>query len=1189
MLTETVCLMLDRMTGIDYVDLMSAGTQFDEINAFGYLGLNQGNCLSNPHYIDLPSLISNTKYNCLDFFRILRSRNDWSGEEFRIAIKTSPFVKYQNYIRENYAHIDPTRRHYFYTAYILALSFSNTADHINLWFGTRQSDGAPPQTQLGELQRSNSLALSQIIQCAIISGNSDLLKALFGGQEPVMTIFDGDYHLAPQKKTILNANMLSLDVRRVVSDCELIETVYSLIFSHYYDILQLKTELENPKKSLMNKKTAQIVQKIKHFDEHSAHYRAQFDFLFNLYGTSLCSIKSIICMYICAKVYGDDATLEKLSQFAQISDENYLSYTNADRISSKHDVPQLRSGLEVLEIDYEYEMDKSGEKNSFCGELISNLSCSFIQNNLPQCVDYIISLYLDKQLSKLGIDTNTLALAASCPIISTTSFNLFLKKVSQTPSFKISKNMFYSALSNPSTQNSFEILQTLFHFVQNNIFVQTSKLSVEDFLLGLVTRFSVMNWDEPDESLYPIIQFCYVNLVEQSAWDEVFRTDKNTQHFFELFFRVLHSGPNNKPLNPDSFCSLRNVQNMHSETFQFIKLILGQKFFTVLNSPNNVEIIINLVKYAVALKNTPLFEFLLQFCPTDQKTTVPILLHLSLTTGKSYDMRDLIILPSKYNITENIKNGKTNSQKRQVSVQNCLENRKFSVSGIKWKDISQFEPEYFDVDFCPLKLSNPRPKIPEIKRLIQGAAKRAGVKGFDYDFFKNIENKYDSFSISGGNSILTDCNIEEYLLPLPSDDQFQNIDYQNGNKFIVQIFQQNNNQIGLKRSPFLSMLEIIIKHIGSNDIDTGIEKFAKMLQVQPVLSIGTSNHLLFLITREVIDMKTVPFVYFSQLFCQNCQFSFVNNKVWLGDLIFDLFFEVMGSTNYTALCQAYEEYQLYQKNDANLQQYIQNFEQNQQNQQNNPELLLPPNTIVSFQQYINLKKPFKFPQITENLLYMFLMLITLSYIETINDFTNEADDEYYQAVEMYEKNGQQIPPKPELKIPKKLLFFTIFPFTFLLNQLNFFPQFLFKILITKCRFSSSDHYLNLYDLYLSLGGDLFSSTISTNLSPLCYSLYIPAAQSDPSLLDFLSLKHHISPRAFGDELARYSAIRRKFSNGEVEMEYLTQEDRNSNNTISTLVLVGVGTLLAAIGGFVYWSSYHTQKMQGGNSGREKRE
>jgi len=55
------------------------------------------------------------------------------------------------------------------------------------------------------------------------------------------------------------------------------------------------------------------------------------------------------------------------------------------------------------------------------------------------------------------------------------------------------------------------------------------------------------------------------------------------------------------------------------------------------------------------------------------------------------------------------------------------------------------------------------------------------------------------------------------------------------------------------------------------------------------------------------------------------------------------------------------------------------------------------------------------------------------------------------------------------------------------------------------------------------------------------------------------------------------------------MEYLTQEDRNSNNTISTLVLVGVGTLLAAIGGFVYWSSYHTQKMQGGNSGREKRE
>jgi hypothetical protein len=846
--------------------------------------------------------------------------------------------------------------------------------------------------------------------------------------------------------------------------------------------------------------------------------------------------------------------------------------------------------LEVLESDYEYEMEKN-KQNSFCGELISTLSCSFIQNSLPQCVDYIISLYPDKQLSELVIDTNTLALAASSPIMSTISFNFFLKTVSQNPNFKISKNTFYSAFSNPSTQNSFEILQILFNFVQKNTFFQKSKLSVEDFLLGLITRFSSTNWNEPDESLYPITQFCYINLVDQSAWDDVFSTDKKTQHFFELFFRVLNSGPKN-PLNPDSFSSLNNIQNMHSDIFQFIKLIFAHKFCTFLNSPNNVENIINLVKYAITLKNIPLFEFLLQFCPTDQKTTISILTHLSLTTGKSYDMRDLIILPSKYNIIENINKIKNNSEKDQISVQNSLENRKFSVSGIKWKDISQFEPEYFDVDFCPLKLSNTRPKTPEIKRLIQGAAKRAGVKGFDYDFFNNIENKYDSFSISGGNSILTDFNIEEYLLPLPFDDHFKNIDYQIGNKFIFQIFQQNNNQIELKRSPFLSMLEIIIKHIGSNNIDTGIEKFAKILQLQPVLSIGTSNHLLFLITREIIDMRTVPFVYFSQLFCQNCQFSFVNNKIWLGDLIFDLFFEVMGSTNYIALRKAYEEYELYKKNDTNLQKYIDNFdnfEQNEQNEQNNPELFLAPNTIVSFQQYINAKKPFKFPHMTENLLYMFLMLITLSYIETMNDFKNEADDEYYQAVEMYEKNGQQIPPKPELKIPKKLQFFTIFPFTFLLNQLGFFPQFLLKILITKCHFSSSDHYLNLYDLYLSLGGDLFSSDISTNLSPLCYSLYIPVAQSDPSLLDLLSLKHHISPRAYGDELARYSAIRRKFRNGEIEMEYLTQEDRNSKSTISTLVLVGVGTILAAIGGFVYLSSYHTQKGEEGNSGRGKRE
>jgi hypothetical protein len=1244
MLTEVVCFILDRMTNEQYHLSLQPGTQFSDAFVIVFLGINLGYAQITPSSYPISQLF-HEQPDGIDFFRILRSRTDWTGDEFRIAINSSPLIEFKKFVRGQLPSVSPPRRIFFHVAKAIELAFTNTEDNINLWFGTDVLD--PQVSELSpeivqELNLGNTSSLTELVKCIVGSTNVNALKALFSLDSPKIKTINDEY-----LKLILPdgepCEVLPHSVRHSLCYFEAVNLNYFSSFLSRFETSRLKKELKNGDKIAQDKSNQKQVQKEEVLEENGDQvpsdqqkepeedinweekklkmqttldgfeymakgHRAQFDFLLDQYGVSLCSIKDIVGMYICAKAYGDDDVVEKLSALAGINDDNYLCYTNDIREGLDHDIPSMRIGFDELNKDYTFEdvtiesirpiqgdnnggdgdntdNEKKFEVKSYSKELISSLLVTFIRRNLIKGAQYIMSIYHDKKLPELIGDVNIISLTATSAVALPSTFQWLLKQKtkfcsnSKTPAGP-SGNVFVTAFNSLCTINGPQMFKLAYEFTQRNPAFKPD-IQPEELLGCISGHFRRTKWSENDDAALPseMVTFCLENnLVKKTAWDSFTKKEQ----FIEMvlsYFEITDP----QSLDPNSFSSQICLNNYHNEVFKLFKVLFSPQFCSRSVKSGSFSL---LFRYAIYSKNIQLFEYLLQFLSIDEKYASFLFSTLSFSSGKTCDLRDLVILPSKYNIIENLYNNDKNDPSHP---QNLLKKRQFCFLGRNWSKFASVEGETIDVDFVPLEKRFRDPSNPEVFKKIQGAANRAGIRTFDFSFFAEYEKKYTDFSICGGYGYDKDCIISANTLSELKAYDIDSEEYTRGKEFLLNVFQLNSNRAIPNRSPFLSMLELIIKHMGGGNIIDGITKFNELMATMiATFPISACNYLLYIIVREFLPPGALNHTVF-QLFSNQGRFQHTNIKIWVDDLIFEALIETIGATDSQALYKAYDEYQSFRDNDSHTIEYLQSVKScqnqehdggnNENDEANNQNNLVKLNTdaILSFQQYITVQKPFQFSKMTETCLCQTLFYLLSVLVESSLNAKMAQYEKYQQSVAIASKMKRPPPPAPTDDFPPQFQLGSTRIFAFLINQIGWFPLYVLRHIFVNLLFTSPDISSNFFDLYISNGGDIFLKGVKTHFPPIAYPLVSPSGQEP---LSPLIMKYDIQDEEIEKSILNFIEAMQKFQQIEenkqanTQLDQSTGEEGEEESLLSSLTpfLIGFGAVLAAAaGGLFVWS------------------
>jgi hypothetical protein len=342
-----------------------------------------------------------------------------------------------------------------------------------------------------------------------------------------------------------------------------------------------------------------------------------------------------------------------------------------------------------------------------------------------------------------------------------------------------------------------------------------------------------------------------------------------------------------------------------------------------------------------------------------------------------------------------------------------------------------------------------------------------------------------------------------------------------------------------------------------------------------------------------------------ELFSTQFRFQYTNIKIWADDLMFESLIETIGATDSQALYKAYDEYQLFRDNDSHTIEYLQsvkncqnqehdnNNNENDNNNNNNKHNLVKLNTdaILSFQQYITVQKPFQFSKMTENCLCQTLFYILSFIIQAAQEGKIIQHEEYQQSVAMASKMKRPPPPAPTDAFPPEFQLGSTRIFAFLINQIGWFPLYVLRHLFVNLLFASPDISSNLFDLYISNGGDIFLKGVKTHLPPIVYPLVSPTGQEPISPL---IMKYGIQEEEIEKSIGNFVEAMQKFQQMEenkqanTQLDQSTGEEGEEESLLSSLtpLLIGFGAVLAAAaGGLFVWSLLDDDDDDGNDMGK----
>jgi hypothetical protein len=135
-------------------------------------------------------------------------------------------------------------------------------------------------------------------------------------------------------------------------------------------------------------------------------------------------------------------------------------------------------------------------------------------------------------------------------------------------------------------------------------------------------------------------------------------------------------------------------------------------------------------------------------------------------------------------------------------------------------------------------------------------------------------------------------------------------------------------------------------------------------------------------------------------------------------------------------------------------------------------------------------------------------------------------EKYQQSVAMASKMNRPPPPAPTDDVLPEFQLGSTRIFAFLINQIGWFPLYILRHIFLDLSFGSPDICSNLYDLYISNGGDVFLKGVKTHVPPIVYSL-VDSHDREP--LSPLIVKYDIQPEEIEKSVATFLEEIRKFA------------------------------------------------------------
>jgi hypothetical protein len=1170
MLTEIVSFILDRPNYPNHIPALEAGSRCAELAVINYLGINHGyKYLDEQHNILFYVFSLSKPAKMIDFFRILRSRTDWTSTEFKNAIKNSPLHAYEEYVRTKLVQVTPARRHFFSLAYVTALAFNGTGDNINRWLHTETSDADilvinPTITPTTHYQTIEHI-MNEIFRNGIGGINLELYQALLGKDSTgIKTVPADNYKFLQNVEE--ECDILPIAVRSAFIRFETFALSYLSIYSNDYEIIKLKKGLKSAETSAEDK--VRIQAELDAYEITRKDYRALFDYLVDLYGVSLCSITEVIAVYLCAKVYGDDAVCKKMTEIAGIDDNNMFTYDNTIRMRFTGNKTSMVNGLP--------ELTKTPTN------LTSNLLVFFIRRNLIKAAQHIMTLNPNKALQELVGDNNVIALTASTAVAHPSTVKWLIKQKAKLCSNSKSGskyNVFVCALfSLGSPESRLEMMVEAFEFTQRNPAFKPD-MSVDEFFEAVRMAWTSVIWSEPGcDMRLGMLEFALTNLVNKTAWGKLKETPDK---YLKL---ILNSIPSESFLLSD-FTTLtqERLDVFHSEMLKLFQLVLPKAI-----APHVVtnDVFKRLFQHAFSSKNIELVEYLLEF---DPKVELNEFIGLTQSTSSSFDFRDLIILPSPlFNVHYNGNTPTDVSETLQAT-------RQFAVTPFKLKSCDELFGDLLDVDYCEHKLLlglDPQQPMPDdVKAKVRGAAEKSGVKQIEWDAFETPEGEEGvDHCFIGGEGCDQDGVYDVNVDTTTNEDYLQTDEFQAGITFLQKVFEANNKLSRETRSPFLKIFELLYNRCGNsegidmNTSDSAQEFGRYWLDISNTsIPIVTSHHLMWSIIRQLFPSRPVDIPIISQLLAATSTTAFLNKRVWVDDFVFDYFIEMIGATDHNQISAVYEQFQQYTQNDEEVQQYLNDRAGVTYRSEGSTTLTSKTDLVWNFQQYVWTKSPFTLNNTVKNLLLSFVFSMSVGYISIVGSEKHRAQERYMQQYEMAQKRRQEPPPLPFSFVPPNYFLDSLRTFAFAFHQLKWVPQLYLKLAIAQFEIQNVTIYGDLYDLFITHGGELLNRSISCRLPPASYPIMIPAEKADrfAGYYEYVLGMHGIDIQ----ELQTWMEEQMKATQGVIEAHESAQaqsrrlepnkeqtHSKKNNKSYVLPVILGVGAALAGLAGFFYWSS-----------------
>lgn len=529
---------------------------------------------------------------------------------------------------------------------------------------------------------------------------------------------------------------------------------------------------------------------------------------------------------------------------------------------------------------------------------------------------------------------------------------------------------------------------------------------------------------------------------------------------------------------------------------------------------------------AVSLNNVKLVEYFLSFTPD---ITMNQIITLSSFTANTYDLRNLIVIPSRISLQGNFdhlcqKNTKFDDKDQTISVpspnsqqlSSLLTTRTYRLAPYNWIDMKNLSVRHCDKYYADRKLESEYDETmdPEVLEVMRGEGEKHGIFSPDWDFFNN-ESNYDNFIYVGGNGCEKDGQCEEFIDKPLDDGYFQGEEFKYGVKFLSDLFQSNKNLEPQKQSPYLTILELFIRNFKTKKTSPTFEdlvsEFLSIFLDSNLfpLSFISTNYIFFSIIREFFPSRPIPISAFFKMYHRTSIFDSINSKIWFDDIIFDTYVEMIGAVEHKKLINAYNGFLEDLSKDHDWIEYSKNRDlvincQDGRHDGRNvepdeiknvPEMpstpstpstpsiptqsypLIKTNQIWNFQQYVFLKNPITMTSKISNLLFSLLMCLTMGYLDSLEEKTSDLEGQFAQAVQTARKNGTEEPDAPQDGFkPASHAWSSARLQSFVFNQMQMIPQFYLRLCMNNTLYLKNHEICgDFYDMFLFFGGDFFQT------------------------------------------------------------------------------------------------------------------